>query len=137
MVKIQWGPIQKLYAFAIIVFWLYWVNPQPKIPDLQGTPSSEHLIFTSIGWIFNLKLPKHQLILFLEQARYLKFNQLTRIWIHNHFVRRQTLNHLDKLAKWLSGDALNTDKYSQLSSITLPVWMFCYELNDSGFTAAN
>ena len=78
---------------------------------------------------------------------------------HNHLVHKWTLNHLAKLAKWLSVDIEcgftlkrirdmirtysqmhYTDKYSQHSSIIWPVWLngwvFVYELSGCGFESS-
>ena len=64
----------------------------------------------------------------------------------NHLVRKRTLNHLAKLAKWwscvLSAYLYNAFdcKYSKHSSITWPVWpngsVFIYKLSGSGFEAS-
>ena len=68
-----------------------------------------------------------------------------RIRTHNHLVRKRTLIHLAKLAKWFScvvrtylySQMHRTQKYSPHSSIICPVWrngwVFVYELKGCGF----
>ena len=70
---------------------------------------------------------------------------------HSHLVHKRTLNHLAKLAKWLTSrftlkrvrymtrthsQMHRTDKYSQHSSILWPVWLngwvFLYQLSVVG-----
>ena len=44
---------------------------------------------------------------FSKQARNLKFKWLQRTRTHKHLVRKRTLSHLAKLAKWLSSVVRN------------------------------
>ena len=53
-------------------------------------------------WIHTLYLPEFQGTPCTKQARILKFKWLQLIRTHNHLVHKRTLNHLAKLAKWLS-----------------------------------
>ena len=63
-------------------------------------------------------------------------------WTHNHLVRKGTLKHLAKLAKWLRCVVSTytvkwTVQYLQHSSTIWPVWLnswvFLYELSGCGF----
>ena len=53
-------------------------------------------------WIYTRWLPGFRETSCLKQARYLNFKWQNGIWTHIHLVRKRTLNHFLKLAKWLS-----------------------------------
>ena len=47
-------------------------------------------------------LPKQNLMVAKDFFRTIKYNDCNWTWTHNHLIRKWTLNHLAKLAKWLS-----------------------------------
>ena len=57
---------------------------------------------TRLEWIYPLLLNGCQETPYPKQARYLKFRWLNETRTHNHLLRKRTLKHLPKLAKWLS-----------------------------------
>ena len=59
-----------------------------------------------------------------------KFKWLQLDWIHNQLVRKQTLNHLAKLAKWLSC-FVSTYMYSAFDSMFLLCYIWVLEWIDT------
>ena len=65
----------QMYLYVIIMCRTsFRVNLHCNLPECQGTPYS-------------------------KQAPYVKFNDINGIRTHNYLIRKQTLNHLAKLAK--------------------------------------
>ena len=72
-------------------------------------------------------LPECQITSCSKQAPYLKFKLQQRVCTHNHLVHKRILNHLAKLAKWLSC-VVSTDLYSAFElmlSCHVRVWDEC------------
>ena len=59
------------------------------------------MCYKRLEWIYTLPLIECQGIPCSKQARHLKLKWLNRSPNHNHLARKQRLNHLDKLLKWL------------------------------------
>ena len=97
-----------------------------------------HCITATCGNVWEwLSLGYLRLAVF-RKKKHFDHKDSNNIRTQNNLVCKRTLNHLAKLAKWLSCVAIHrTDKYSQHSSIIWPVWLngwvFVYKLSGCEF----
>ena len=103
---------------------------------------------TCLDWIYTMQLLERQGTPCPKKVKYLKFNACKRNRTHSHLVPQQTLNHLARLAKWMSC-VVSTYLYSALtvyhvtyafivnlhSAVAWNSWMSRYSLLEAGKTS--